>query len=351
MDAMIEVLIVDDSAVSRQMLTHIIEGACDLRVAGAVASGEEALAFLRRHKPGVITMDIHMPGMGGFEATRRIMETDPVPIVMVSSSYAPSEVGKAFRAIDEGALAILPKPCGITDSRYEEQADAIRQTVRLMAEVKLVRRRPRPSHERRHASPSGAAGGGVQLVAIGASTGGPPVLQTILAGLPRSFGAPVLVVQHMADGFVRGMIEWLNGTSGPRVCLASDGVEVRPGYVYVAPDGLQMGIDASSRVFLSAAPPEHGLRPSVSFLFRSVAASLGGRAAGVLLTGMGQDGAAELRALRELGAPTIAQTRESCVVYGMPGHAVSLGGAAYQLPPEEIAAVLVSLTAHRRGGP
>jgi two-component system chemotaxis response regulator CheB len=272
---------------------------------------------------------------------------------MVTSSYEPAEVGKAFRAIDEGALAILPKPYGLADSRYEAEAEAIRQTVRLMAEVRVVRRRPRAPRERAALPPPGvsAASDPIRLVAIGASTGGPPALQTILAGLPKNFGAPVVVVQHMAGGFVCGMVDWLNGTSGPRVSVAADGTAVLPGCAYVAPDGLQMGVDGSGRVFLRPAPPEHGLCPSVSYLFRSVAAGHGARAAGVLLSGMGQDGAVELRSLRDLGATTIAQTRDTCVVYGMPGQAVALGGATYQLPPEQIATVLIGLTARRRDAP
>jgi two-component system chemotaxis response regulator CheB len=348
---MIDVLIVDDSPVARQLIDHILVADPNLRVVGTAASGEEAVESVARLKPDVVTMDIHMPGMNGFDATRKIMESNPVPIVIISGSYEHGEVDKAFRAMDEGALAILGRPVGLADPRYAQQAREIRQSVRLMAEVGVVRRTCRvaraasiPCSDRLASERAVAVR---ELVAIGASTGGPPVIQTILAGLPKDFRVPLVIVQHMAAGFVKGMVDWLNATSGVPVHLARHGEEALPGHAYVAPDALQMGVDAARRIVMQDAPPEHGVRPSASYLFRSVADGFGSRAVGVLLTGMGKDGASELNSMRMRGAATIVQSRETCVVFGMPGEAVRLGAAMDELPPDEIPAALV---ARVRGG-
>jgi two-component system chemotaxis response regulator CheB len=178
------------------------------------------------------------------------------------------------------------------------------------------------------------------LVGIGASTGGPPVLQTLLSSLTREFPAPLLIVQHIARGFLPGMVEWLNQTTGLHVHVAAHGAQATAGHAYIAPDDFHMGVSAAGRLLLSHEPPEGGLRPSVGHLFRSLAQNIGDRAVGVLLTGMGTDGAGELKLLRDRGALTIAQDRETSVVHGMPGAAIQLGAAEHVLAPDRIAALL-----------
>jgi two-component system chemotaxis response regulator CheB len=187
------------------------------------------------------------------------------------------------------------------------------------------------------------------VVALGASTGGPPVLQTILSGLPRDYPAPVLIVQHMAAGFVQGFAEWLAQSSALPVQLAAQGETILPGHVYVAPDEFQMKVERGGRIALSKDAPEGGLRPAVSYLFRSLVEAYGGEAVAVLLTGMGRDGAEEMKLLRDSGAITIAQDKESCVVHGMPGEAIKLDAAQLILPPEKIAPLLASLANNRNG--
>jgi two-component system chemotaxis response regulator CheB len=180
-------------------------------------------------------------------------------------------------------------------------------------------------------------------VAIGASTGGPPALQAILAGLPQDFSAPLLVVQHIAPGFVHGFAEWLGQHSRLPVVVASHGAQPLPGKVYLAPDGAQMMVESGGRILLAKENPENGLCPSVSYLFRSVADVYGPRAVGILLTGMGKDGAEELKKMQDHGAVTIAQDSQSSVVFGMPGEAIRLRAASFVLPPDRIVAVLSSL--------
>lgn len=348
---MIKVLVVEDSPVVREFLIHVLNSDPDIRVVGTARDGEEALETVRRQRPDVITMDIHMPRLNGLEATRRIMETDPTPIVIVSGSEDPREVATTFDAMEAGALAVLRRPAGIGHPEHEATARELVQAVKLMSEVKVVRRWPRARREAPAPRPSkmGLApeSAEVRIVAIGASTGGPPVLQTILAALPKDFPAPVLIVQHMAAGFVRGFVEWLAKSCDLPVHVAMHGELMLSGHVYVAPDEFQMKVERGGRITLTRDAPENGLRPSVSYLLRSVAEVYGSEAVAGLLTGMGRDGAEELRLLKEKGAVTFAQDKASSVVHGMPGEAIRLDAAMLILPPDKIAAVLTNLANNR----
>ncbi|OGA15018.1 MAG: chemotaxis response regulator protein-glutamate methylesterase [Betaproteobacteria bacterium RIFCSPLOWO2_02_FULL_66_14] len=343
---MIKVLVVEDSPVVREFLVHILGSDPGIRVVGTAHDGEEALEAIARMRPDVVTMDVHMPKMNGLDATRRIMETCPTPIVVVSGSTDPAMVATTFEAMEAGALAVLHRPAGIGHPDHEATARELVQTVKLMSEVKVVRRwasarrdsiaRPAPPRLER-------APGSCKIVALGASTGGPPVLQTILSQLPVDFPAPVLIVQHMAAGFVRGFIEWLAHSSRLPVHLAAHGEQILPGHVYVAPDDLQMKVQRGGRIALTRDAPENGLRPSVSYLFRSVVEAYGGDAVAGLLTGMGRDGADELKLLKDSGTVTFAQDKDSSVVHGMPGEAIKLDAATLVLPPDKIADVLARL--------
>jgi two-component system chemotaxis response regulator CheB len=344
---LIKVLVVEDSPVVREFLVHILGSDAGIQVVGTAPDGEEALGAVHRLRPDVITMDIHMPKLNGLEATRRIMETAPTPIIIVSGSEDPREIVTTFDAMEAGALAVLRRPSGPGHPDHEATARELVQAVKLMAEVKVVRRWPRrrPGEPAPRPAEMGLAQepAKLRIVAIGASTGGPPVLQTILAALPTTFPAPVVIVQHMAAGFSRGFIEWLAQSSALPVHLATHGESMFPGHVYLAPDEVQMKVARHDRIVLTRDEPENGLRPSVSCLFRSVAEVYGCDAVAGLLTGMGRDGAEELRLLKEKGAVTFAQDKDSSVVHGMPGEAIRLDAAMLVLPPEKIAAVLTSL--------
>jgi two-component system chemotaxis response regulator CheB len=293
-------------------------------------------------KPDVVLMDIHMPRLDGFEATRRIMETHPLPIVICSATSDPRELAVAFRSMEAGAVACVEKP-GFADAGDARVSNLV-QTLCLMSEVKVVRRWPRARLPAAigPVATARACPNVTRLVGIGASTGGPLVLQTILSGLNRNFPAPLLIVQHIARGFLSGMVEWLNQTTGLHVHVAAHGACPLPGHVYIAPDDFHLGVEASGMLVLAHEPPENGLRPAVSWLFRSLALHAGPNAVGVILTGMGKDGAAELKTLKDRGAFTIAQDRDSSVVHGMPGAAIELGGASVVLPAERIAGALIA---------
>jgi two-component system chemotaxis response regulator CheB len=337
--------------VAREFLTYILTSDPAIQVVGVAKNGAEALEVAAQLRPDVITMDIHMPIMDGFEATRRIMETVPTPIVIVSGSSGASEVASTFRAMEAGALAVVRRPPGMNHEAFEAGSKELLQTVKLMSEIKVVRRTAR---ERAFAplpvAQAPRADARIQVIAIGSSTGGPPVLQKVLSGLPRNLPVPVLIVQHIASGFVQGFAEWLSGAAHFPVHIASHSEVPLSGHGYVPPDDLHMGVASGPRIVLSNHPPENGLRPSVAYLFRSVAQVLGPSAVGVLLTGMGRDGADELKAMKDKGAITIAQDEESSVVHGMPGEAIKLGAATHVLPPEGIAAMLAALVKNRDGG-
>ncbi|HEX4120750.1 MAG TPA: chemotaxis-specific protein-glutamate methyltransferase CheB [Verrucomicrobiae bacterium] len=342
----INVLVADDSNVARMLLVHLLESDPQIRVVGVVNDGQAALEFVRANKPDVVVMDIHMPNLDGFEATRLIMETQPVPIVICSATTDTREVVVTFRMMEAGAVACVEKPVTREHADFERLAANLLETVKLMSEVKVVRRWPRsrssPATSPRlvELTPAPAR---PALVGIGASTGGPPVLQTILSNLTKDFPGSLLIVQHVAHGFLPGMVEWLNQTTGLPVHVASHGTLPLPGHAYLAPDDFHMGIGAGGRIMLAGGEPENGLRPAVSYLFRSLAEVYGPDAVGVLLTGMGRDGAAELKLMRDNGAVTIAQDRESSVVHGMPGVAIEMGAAIHILPADKIAAAIVTV--------
>jgi two-component system chemotaxis response regulator CheB len=345
---MIRVLIVEDSQVEQQLLSHILGADAQIAVIGCADDGEKALLALEELQPDVITMDIHMPRLNGFATTRRIMESKPLPVIIVSGSYQANDAGKTFRALEAGALAIVRKPSGPGHSSYQKDAAELVRTVKMMSEIKVVKRWPQPCRGV-PAPPLAAAGGRItpekiKVVAIGASTGGPTVIQEIFTALPKDLVVPVLVVQHMATGFMDHFVQWLSSTSGFPCHLASHGAALRPGHAYFAPDGYHLLTGRDRSIVLSDMCPEHGLRPSVARLFHSVAENYGDQALGILLTGMGRDGADDLKLLQSQGSVTIAQDQESSIIFGMPGEAIKLAAADFILPPEGIVQLLARLS-------
>jgi two-component system, chemotaxis family, protein-glutamate methylesterase/glutaminase len=344
----IKVLVAEDSAVVRMLLVHLLESDPGIEVVGQVGDGQAAVEFVQATPPDAVLMDIHMPRMNGFEATRRIMETKPVPIVVCSATADTRDVVVAFQAMDAGAIACIEKPLGSAWGDDKAKAAHLIETVRLMSEVAVIRRSGGP-RARLKAPPvlPPRVSAPIRAVGIGASTGGPTVLQTILAGLPADFAAPILVVQHLTPGFLAGLVAWLSETTALAVEIAHDGAYPEAGHVYLAPDDCHMGLSPGGAIALSTAERESHLRPAVSFLFRSLTKVHGARAVGVLLTGMGRDGADELRAMKALGATTIAQDEASSVVHGMPGVAIALGAASLVLPATQIADTLLALVGTR----
>ncbi|HEY9677464.1 MAG TPA: chemotaxis-specific protein-glutamate methyltransferase CheB [Drouetiella sp.] len=336
---MIKVLIVEDSLVAQQMLTHILNGDPDIQVVGTASSGAEAIKFVNKIKPDVITMDYYLPDTNGLHVAREIMETKPVPIIIVSATWAADQYSEAFSLTDAGAVGFMKRPPGPGHSEHETLSAELRQLVKSMSEIKVVRRSPK--FKAKQFDVAQIPFMTQRLVAIGASTGGPPVLDTILNKLPADFPYPILIVQHIADGFLDGLVDWLQPKCKLKIHVARQSEKIEAGNVYIAPDHFHLGVTPQERILLSSDRPENGTRPSVCFLFRSIAENYGSKAIGILLTGMGRDGADGLSLLRAKGAITIAQDKDTSAVFGMPNEAIKLGAAQFILPPEKIAQSLL----------
>jgi two-component system chemotaxis response regulator CheB len=338
----IRVLVAEDSPTARTILVELLRSASDFEVIGEAANGAEAIERAIALTPDLIIMDVHMPIIDGLDATKEIMREAPTPILMVSASASTSDVALALSATQAGALMILEKP------RLSDPAEAQQfvQMAKAMAAVKVVRRWSLPG--RTPASGLVAVGGDARarptrLVAIGTSTGGPAALHRILIDLPRDFPAPIVVVQHMARGFIDGLVKWLGSNVAIKVTMAAEGEPLVAGTVYVAPDDAHLGITAGRRVALSDTSPVGGFRPSIDYLFDSAAKAVGSSLTAVMLTGMGQDGVEGLKTVQLRGGRVLAQDEASSVVFGMAGVAVQRGLVDEVLPLESIGARLNDL--------
>jgi two-component system, chemotaxis family, protein-glutamate methylesterase/glutaminase len=334
----LRVLVVDDSAVQREVLLNLLGQDPQLEVVGWATNGAEALRAVERLRPDVITLDDRMPVMGGLAAARSIMRDLPTPIVMVSAATGPDARALADAALAAGVLAFRDKRALAS---VASGGDLVR-LIKSMAQVRLVRRRREPVAET-PAYPAATLSPALHLtpeiVAIAASTGGPQALRDIITRLPAYFPLPVLVVQHTSAGYSNTLVDWLRVGAHLPVRVAEDGEPLEPG-VYLAPTERHM-VARGRHIRLLDEPAVSLHRPSATVLFRSVAQAFGARSVGVLLTGMGDDGAAGLAELKQVGALTIAQDEASCVVFGMPAEAIRLGAADYVLPPHRIPALLV----------
>lgn len=343
---MIKVLIVDDSPTIQELMNYILSSDNSIKVIGIVNNGEAAIKFIEKNKPDVITMDISMPGMNGFEATRRIMETNPTPIIVITGLFDSRDIDRTFQAIDAGAVSVIEKPTSINDKGFHQIAENIINMVKLMSEVKVIKRKPAYKNTKINLSNDIKVINDlsdIKIIAIGVSTGGPPVLQTIFSKLPSNIKIPILVVQHITPGFLDGLIDWLSQVTEYPIHIAAQGERMLPGHIYFAPDGFHMEVRGNGEILLTTAEKENGLRPAVSCLFRSVLNCYGKKSMAILLTGMGSDGAKELKQLKDKGALTVAQDKDTSIVYGMPGEAVKLNAAIYVLSPEKIAKLLGEL--------
>ena len=334
----IRVLVVEGFAPQRDLLVHLLDGDNRYQTVATARDGNEAADLAARLRPDVVVMNLRLARLDGIGATRRIMAETPTPIVIVSTSSDGMPTERAAEALQAGAVTVLDKPLSLEHPQYAQAVKELLTSIRLMAEVKVVRRPAgggrrhlvllpplEPTEKRRPV-----------VLVMAASTGGPQAIQTVLQALGPDLDVPVLVVQHMSKGFLAGMVGWLAGTCPQPVQLAVHGVQPTAGTVYVAPEEHHLLVTRAGKLALTTAPPVGGFRPSANTLFESAAQFYGAEAVGAVLTGMGDDGATGLAALRGRGAATIAQDEASAVVYGMPRAAVASGGAERVLPLDAI---------------
>ncbi|MBW4491920.1 MAG: chemotaxis-specific protein-glutamate methyltransferase CheB [Oscillatoria princeps RMCB-10] len=392
----IRVLLVEDSPVATTILKRMLASCPDIVVVGTARTGTEGLALIPALQPQVICTDLHMPQMDGLEFTQEVMANCPRPILVISSSVQEENTQNVFRLLQAGAVDVFPKPRGAIGSNYESVRLELINKIKILSGVAVftLRRKPPKTDApsaRRSASqaveldrkgksptaplslrPTLSAPRSLpppptpkpatssfccplgnknfacsdstlkKVVAIGASTGGPQALHAILTQLPENFPLPVICVQHISEGFLQGLVDWLASECQLPVKIAPAYEWPQPGTVYFPPEGRHLELDARGRFIYSAAPPVSGHRPSVSVTFNSVASFYGKGAAGVLLTGMGRDGADGLLAIAKAGGLTVAQDEASCVVFGMPKEAIALGAARHIVPVSEIASLLLN---------
>lgn len=333
---MIRTLIAEDSATTLELLASMLESDPDIQVVGRAKNGLEAVTLTKTLQPDVVVMDIHMPVLDGFRATRQIMIEAPTPIVIVSATLDVRAVDVSLHALRLGALSVLEKPLGPGSSDFNDTCRRFVATVRAMSAVKVVRHWPSSSSIPPPEAAQPDQRSQIQLISVAASTGGPTALLRLLSDLPASLSVPVLIVQHMAPGFVGGLANWLSDGCGLRVKVAEQGERMLGGTVYLAPDDRHLGVVDRRTLHVSNTPAIGGFRPSGNFLFESVARVFGSAAAGVILTGMGDDGCSGLVAMRRAGARIIAQDEATSVVFGMPAAAIAAGLPHITLPLELI---------------
>ncbi|MDO9557553.1 MAG: chemotaxis-specific protein-glutamate methyltransferase CheB [Coriobacteriia bacterium] len=341
----IRVLIVDDSLVAREMLAQILSSDPDIEIVGMAHDGAEGVEMVERLRPDLVTMDIHMPKMDGLAATERIMAYTPTPILVVSSSVHGEGVGRAFDALSAGALEVVKKPEPRDWAELDSIGRAMIRRVRVLSRVKVITHIRGKRDQLVGGARSAAAGPPISsrsLVAIGSSTGGPSALLSVLGRLRPGFPLPIVIAQHIADGFVPGLVSWLDGNCAIKIVQAVDGEELAAGRAYVAPTGMNTEV-SGDRVHFTKPKKDQLYIPSANTLFESVARSCHERGVGVLLTGMGADGAVGLKALFDAGGFTIAQDEETSIVFGMPKAAIEAGAARKVLGVQDIGAELERL--------
>jgi two-component system, chemotaxis family, protein-glutamate methylesterase/glutaminase len=338
---MIRILVVEDSVTQREIFRRLFTADGAFTVVAEAATGEEAVRLVQQHHPDVVLMDIHMPGMGGIAATREIMRVCPVPIVVASATLRKQDINLAMKAIEAGAVSVIEKPQGAVLLHLQKIAPQLREEL-LAASTAIVRRAPLPVKLPLHlqSSTKMAVTGNVEVIGVAASTGGPPVLLEIFSALPKPFPLPVLLVQHISEGFVEGFARWLGEMTGHPTRLATDGARLEPG-IWLAPGGRHLALASRARIELPLRQAKDLHCPSANVLFDSLSRHAATSSLGILLTGMGDDGARGLLALKQAGGQTVIQDEASCLIWGMPKSAKELGAANLELNPAEIVRVMV----------
>ncbi len=352
----IKVLLVEDSPVAITILKRIIDSAEDMSLVGTAKTGIEALDILPKIKPDVICTDLMMPKMNGLELTKAIMSNTPKPILVISACVEDEYQNNVFQVLNAGAVDVFPKPRGGNLEDYEAIRDKLLAKIRVLAGVKVFTKRtqsngtlklpntPQSSTFKSNVSKNSIPfTGNVRAVAIAASTGGPLAFQEVLSLIPANFPVPILCVQHISTGFLDGFINWLKQNCKLNVTLARTGESPQKGNIYFPPERSHLQLDAQGRFYCVDNTPVDGHCPSATVLFQSVASYYRSSCMGILMTGMGRDGAAGLLTMKQKGAYTIAEDEESCVVFGMPQEAIKIDAAKVVLPLNEIASRILEI--------
>jgi len=339
---MIRVLVVEDSPLMCKILTTVMNSDPQILVVGVANNGKEAVELVPPLKPDIITMDMDMPVMDGFEATKQIMAYHPTPILIVSSSVFRLGMEKVFKAISHGALDVIDKS-DLELVGDKKSGEALISKIKFLTSVRVM---DQPIVKLRNERPvvdlkTSRKKVSDKIVALVASTGGPQALLKILKRLPEDFPCGIVIVQHITNGFLSGLVDWLTKECKIKIKIGEDSEEIRPGVAYIAPDNFHMRVAEGGKISLSNEPPNAGHRPSGDVLLESVARTYGKGSVGAILTGMGRDGAMGMKMIKQFQGSTIAQSEKSCVVFGMPNVAIEMNVIDKVLPLERIAEEIV----------
>lgn len=347
---MIKVLVVEDSPTARELILAILSMDSELKVCGVADNGLDAVQMTKELWPDVILMDIQMPKLDGFQATKLIMTEKPTPIVIISGHRDVREVTVAIEALRAGALTALPKPRGISSPYFQKEADHLLTTVKAMAGVAVVRHRaaepeklPQPSALATLRSRVSRA----EIIVAAASTGGPAALHKVISSLPADFEPPILIVQHLSAGFIAGLASSLGSAAKLQVRVAQPSEPLTPRTVYLAPYGRHLVVRNRATIGLLPKRDQDRFCPSANVLFESAAQVFGEATVGVMLTGMSNDGVDGCRAIRAAGGDIVAQDEATSLVFGMPKEAIAAGLTDRVLPLNSIGPWLASLRSRR----
>ena len=340
---MIRTLIVDDSLLVRNILTEILESDPEIKVVGTASNGLEAVHKAAELKPDIITIDIEMPVMDGIEATKKITDEYSIPILVITDPEVRKKREVPFYAIKAGAVDVLEKPNVSTKAKFKEISSQIIREVKIVSSIKILKRKKTKSIRPRKfdfVKSKRRKSDNIEIIVIGSSIGGPKGLLSIFERLPGNYPVPIMVVQHIGKGFIDGLIKWISLSTLLSVVVAKNGEKVKPGCIYFAPGGYHMKINSNGEIIIYNGEPINSCKPSIDALFISAAESYKKRTLGILLTGMGKDGAEGLLSIKNIGGRTIAQNEETSLVFGMPAKAIEYGAANEVLPLEDIIAVV-----------
>lgn len=346
----IEVLVVDDSAYMRKVISNLLQSDENITVVDTARDGLDALDKIKQWKPDVVTLDVEMPKLNGLLALERIMRECPTAVIMLSSLTQEGS-DTTVKALTMGAVDFVAKPSGAISIDIHKVKEDLLTKIKVAAKASLITLRSSSAAVRSELAPPVPivqpglmrASAPQKLVVIGSSTGGPNALQQVIPRLPGNLPAAVLVVQHMPPGFTASLANRLNDSSPLEVCEAKEGDVLHNGKVYVAPGGHHMVLSSKTTIGLNQGPPVHSVRPAVDVTLESAVNYYGPKMVGVILTGMGYDGSKGMAALKKVGGKTVAQDEETCVVYGMPRVVVEMGKADKVLPLQNIADEIVSM--------
>ncbi|MEO0738452.1 MAG: chemotaxis-specific protein-glutamate methyltransferase CheB [Cyanobacteria bacterium J06649_12] len=340
----IRVLIVEDSPIALTILKRILDSSPDIEIVGTASTGQEGLALIPTSQPDVICTDFFMPIMNGLEFTAQVMVEYPRPILVVSASVQEDDTHRIFQLLEAGAVDILPKPKAGLDAENVLLKQALINKVKVLSGVKVFKKKQISANRQiRRTAISDSLRNNHKIVVVGASTGGPLALQNLFNNLPRNFPLPIVCVQHISQGFLQGLLDWLAATSKLSIQIALTGEQPEPGTIYFPPERQHLTLDHRGRFVYSQAMADDAHCPSVTTLFASVAQVYGRKAIGILLSGMGRDGADGMKAIADAGGMTIAQDEATSVVFGMPKEAIALGAASQVLPMDAIAPAVLQL--------